>query len=293
MASVSKREWMHKGETKVAWVVRYTDRGGKRRLKTFDKKKDADRFRTTVEGEIRDGVHVAESETLTFAAAAEHFIGDCERRNRIGDRMTGQSLDLYRRATRRYLIPRFGGMKLTAFTSLDMQELVDESTETFSNTTVSRMHDLTFLVLDYSVKKKWLRRNILQDEKIRLPRGKQKRVIIPTKQELQHLIDAARNHREGDSFLTTVNRMAIVCLGAFCGLRVGEMFGLQWENVDFEHGVIRVRHSQGTSTALKSQRRRRASAMFLLRDRSNTPCLRCCATGRVCKSSTGIGPLYR
>ena len=52
MASVAKRSWIHNGETKTKWVVRYTDQGGTRRMKTFPSKKTADRYGTQVETEI-------------------------------------------------------------------------------------------------------------------------------------------------------------------------------------------------------------------------------------------------
>jgi integrase len=41
--SIRKRTWKTtKGDAKEAWVVDYVDQAGKRRLKTFSKKKDAD-----------------------------------------------------------------------------------------------------------------------------------------------------------------------------------------------------------------------------------------------------------
>jgi integrase len=56
--SVRKREWVTpKGEAKSAWVVDYTDSKGKRRLKTFAKKEDADAFSATASVEVREGTH--------------------------------------------------------------------------------------------------------------------------------------------------------------------------------------------------------------------------------------------
>jgi integrase len=56
--SVRKRNWMtSKGVEKEAWVVDYVDQTGKRRLKTFVKKKIADNFAATANVEIRAGIH--------------------------------------------------------------------------------------------------------------------------------------------------------------------------------------------------------------------------------------------
>jgi hypothetical protein len=47
--SVSKRKWTTRnGETKEAWVATFKDQQGKRRLQTFDLKKDADQFHAEI-----------------------------------------------------------------------------------------------------------------------------------------------------------------------------------------------------------------------------------------------------
>lgn len=68
--SVCKRAWTtSKGEEKEAWVVDYVDQTGKRRLKTFAKKKPADNFAATASVEIRAGIHTADSASVTVAEA--------------------------------------------------------------------------------------------------------------------------------------------------------------------------------------------------------------------------------
>jgi integrase len=68
--SIRKRTWTTpKGEEKTAWVVDYVDAKGKRRLKTFAKKKDADQFAATAKVEVREGVHVADSASATVKQA--------------------------------------------------------------------------------------------------------------------------------------------------------------------------------------------------------------------------------
>jgi integrase len=53
---------------------------------------------------------------------------------------------------------------------------------------------------------------------------------------------------------------ALVAVGAFAGLRLGEALGLRWQNIDFEHGFIQVRyqlnHQRGL-VELKTGRSRR------------------------------------
>jgi hypothetical protein len=77
--SVRKRIWVNaKGMEREAWIVDYSDAKGTRRLKTFQRKKDADAFEATASVEIRAGVHVADSASATVAAAGDLWIYSVE-----------------------------------------------------------------------------------------------------------------------------------------------------------------------------------------------------------------------
>src|SRR5687768_3375357 len=73
--SVRKREWTtSKGTIKSAWLVDYVDGQGKRRAKTFDRKKEADAFHATATVEVRDGVHVHHRDSITVFEAGELWL---------------------------------------------------------------------------------------------------------------------------------------------------------------------------------------------------------------------------
>jgi integrase len=73
--SVRKRTWKTvAGEMKEAWVVDYVDQGGKRRLKTFKRKKEADAYHSRANVEVREGVHTADSESVTIATAGRLWL---------------------------------------------------------------------------------------------------------------------------------------------------------------------------------------------------------------------------
>ena len=79
--SVRKRSWTTAtGVAKTAWIVDYTDGAGRRRLKTFKLKKEADAFAATATVEVRDGVHVADSASATVGAASALWLKSAERR---------------------------------------------------------------------------------------------------------------------------------------------------------------------------------------------------------------------
>ena len=85
---------------KSPYVVDYKDLSGVRRTPQFQRKHQADEFLRKVQHEIFGGVHVPKSQAITFAALGESWIKDCERRHGIGDRMSGNTLNLVVRMVR-------------------------------------------------------------------------------------------------------------------------------------------------------------------------------------------------
>lgn len=77
--SVRKRKWTTRsGEEREAWVVDYVDQQGDRHIETFDKKKDADVRHAQVGVDVRAGVHVAPSKSVTVKHAGESWIKAAE-----------------------------------------------------------------------------------------------------------------------------------------------------------------------------------------------------------------------
>ncbi|MGB8105136.1 MAG: site-specific integrase, partial [Pseudolabrys sp.] len=69
--SVRRRSWQNRDGTRSeAWVVGYTDRAGVRRLKTFERKRDAEVFEAAVALDVRAGIHVPDSQSIVVAEAA-------------------------------------------------------------------------------------------------------------------------------------------------------------------------------------------------------------------------------
>jgi integrase len=79
--SIRKREWTTpKGEMKEAWTVNYRDRakGGARVQRTFHLKREAEAFEVDMRGELRDGIHIARSKSVTVKQAGEFWIKTAE-----------------------------------------------------------------------------------------------------------------------------------------------------------------------------------------------------------------------
>src|SRR5260370_29808742 len=85
MASVAKRVWKYKGEKRERWVVRYTEKSGKKRLKTFESKKNADSFRNKISFDLERGEHIPPTGDMRFNDVLEPFLRHCEARVAVWD----------------------------------------------------------------------------------------------------------------------------------------------------------------------------------------------------------------
>ena len=73
--SVRKRKWTTRtGEEREAWIVDYTDQHGERHIETFTTKKDADARHAEVTVDVKTGVHVAPSKSVTVSEAADLWL---------------------------------------------------------------------------------------------------------------------------------------------------------------------------------------------------------------------------
>lgn len=251
MASVAKREWKGtKGEDLSAWVVRYTDEKGKRRLKTFDKKKDADRYRMQIENEIEAGVHVADADAISFKVAADLWMRDGERRNKETGAPTASTLKTFEWALRMHLLPLFGSVKINVLSAESVQAFLDARTMTTPYDTLRCFRLILTQVIQFCVRTKRLKRNVIRDEKVKLP-GRAKRVVLPSKADIEALLEVLRERSKGEQVLAFLQRRAFVSLALFGGMRMGEICALKWEQVHFDRSLIEVRHSFSRLNGLK------------------------------------------
>jgi integrase len=235
--SVRKREWTNaKGEAKAAWVVDYVDTKGKRRLKTFQKKKEADAFAASASVEVREGTHVADRETVTIEAASKLWIASSKAAG-----LERSSIEDYERALRLHIRPFIGSLRLNALTTARLRAFEDELRENGRSASMTKrvLTSLGTMLAD-AQERGLVVRNAAKEMRTRRRRGadrQEKRqkgrlkvgVDIPTRDEVKALL-AAVDGRWRPLLLTAT----------FCGLRASELRGLRWKDVDMEKREIRV-----------------------------------------------------
>jgi integrase len=293
MASVRK---LKPNDPASPWVCEYTNPStGKRHRITpvTGLKKDAEAARRKVEAEIENGAHVAVSQTVTVKEAVNAWLNDCERRWKIKDRMAGSTLTAYRSKAKHHVVPLLGNVRVSQITTRQMQAFIDERSKVVSRNTLAGLVIVLTQALNFSVDRGWLAVSPLTKKRVRLPQASTDKVEIPSREELSKIFKALSERAPYENALIMQNRALIVLLGAFSGLRRGEIVGLQWENIDLVNERLHVRHSLSIQDGLKGPKTKHsyrtvplapqvAQALRSLQDASNVP-----LTGYVLKTRNG------
>ena len=122
MATVRKRVWANRKGKQTAWVADYFDQEGKRHIRTFDKKRDADACLVTVLGEVARGVHTPDSKSITVTGAAAIWLakGELEGLERATLRQYRSHVDIHIGPS------RIGDEKLARLSTPKIEEFRDD-----------------------------------------------------------------------------------------------------------------------------------------------------------------------
>lgn len=226
MASIRKRVWTApNGEEKTAWLVDYRDGAGKRRFKQFARKKDADVWNTAAAWQVQQGIHTADSQSVTVAAAADIWLKAAEANQR--ERGT---IDQYKQLRDLHIVPLIGAEKLSRLTQPRIEAFRDQLLGTRSRDLTHKTVRALSRILAEAQRRGLIAQNVAREVKVaKSKRGKPK-VIIPTRDELRAMLAAA------DEVMKPLLMVAI-----FAGLRASELRGLRWVDVDLKAKTLSVR----------------------------------------------------
>jgi integrase len=231
--SVRKRSWItDRGEVREAWVVDY-NKLGKRHLKTFARKRDADAYHGKVAVDIRAGTHTADSASVTVSEAGREWL---KSREAAGIERT--TLDYYRSHLDLHIAPLIGATKLSALTVPFVREFEDRLRQDRSPVMVRKVLVSLSGILTDALDRGRVAQNVVRNrparrngsdarQKHRLEVGKD----IPTPAEVRTIIAHLDSGRARPMLLTAI----------FTGLRASELRGLRWSDVDLSKGELHVR----------------------------------------------------
>jgi integrase len=242
--SIRKRTWKNaEGVEKTAWVVDYVDQSGKRRLKTFERRKSADSFNTTAKNEVRIGIHTADSASITVGEAGDRWLTACTSAG-----LERTTIDAYRSHVNLHIKPLIGAKKLSQLSIpmvTEFERNLRDGTETEkprSAAMVKRVRSDLGALLANAQEEGLVARNVVREVRAKRRHGKERQaerrakpklrigVDIPAPQEIKAIVGALEG-RWRPLLLTAI----------FTGLRASELRGLRWPNVDLGRRELHVR----------------------------------------------------
>lgn len=164
--------------------------------------------------------------TKTVADACESWLKTCER-----NELERSTLKAYRSHAKIHIEPKIGDLMLIDLSRGQVRDFMhDLMDEDVSRAQVRKIMVSLRSILSEAVEREWIDHNVGVDVKVkRQARALSDDKIIPTKAEIRKILEKApKTHRA--MFVTAI----------FTGMRISELRGLAWSNVDFQAKVIRV-----------------------------------------------------
>ncbi|MGL4737934.1 MAG: tyrosine-type recombinase/integrase [Cellulosilyticaceae bacterium] len=145
-------------------------------------------------------------------------------------KLSASTFELYIGVYKNYIAPSsLGEMQVSDVTHLHIQEFLNSHNH-LSHTSLKKFYLVLLSAFNSAIKNNLIRINPA------------KGVIIPNKEKERSDIEILTKDQQRDYILATKGEKheLLFLTALFTGLRQGELIALRWENVDLEHGIIRV-----------------------------------------------------
>jgi integrase len=242
--------------------ISYTDSTGVDRMKTLGAVrtdacrngltlKDAKGEREKLRVQVRAGETVAPSKA-TFADVADDFLKLFASLVESGER-SERTLALYRQYHRAYLEPSFGRLSIQKVSAEHVARLLGELRATKSKRTkrplaawtVKGIYTLLGSIFNHALTRGLIvetpLKRLAKTERPKVRKTSKARVL--SHDEIRRLLaHALESYRP------------LLATAVFSGMRLSELLGLRWQDVDFEAGLIHVRHQLSRASKTKPAR---------------------------------------
>lgn len=234
------------------WQARYRDTAGRQRGKTFKRKADALAFCAQVQHEVNSGNYLNPTRSnLRFSEWAGPWLNGQVQ-------LSPASMRRYRTMLRLQLEPSLGSIPMSAITPVQIRSLIRSLTDDYAPLTVRNIYSLLSKILDDAVVDGVLAKSPCHGIPLPKKAPKHPRTYLTVK-EVERLTEAMEPRFR-----------PFVIIGAYMGLRWGEIAGLQRHNIEFESMRLSVTQAVGDGggrhvlTTPKTNRSARTLAMPMI-----------------------------
>ena len=196
---------------------------GVRLGKTFKRKRDAQDWLREMQEELEMGLD-AERGKITV----EMYLGQWLEMRRVSLRQS--TVDQYEQITRDHILPRFGETSLKDLRLSGLERFYSDLLRSgVSKRTVRLVHAVLHAALEKALKYRYLTHNPAHGAA--LPRYAHSEMHVLDEDQVTHLLIAARGSRHETLYYLAVQT----------GMRLGELFGLVWSDVDWATSELSVK----------------------------------------------------
>lgn len=182
--------------------------------------------------EAREKLDKLRNEAFVPSRSCHYLVGDImqmwleSRRTHIKE----SSLASYRSKIEKHILTYFSGVKYSAVTAEMLEEFISDKTS--SGLSGKYIEDIVIMMKSAA---KWAETThcfLNQIRNVQLPKAMKKETETFSDSEQKALLHAIHSNTEPTA---TGIRLAI-----YTGIKIGELCALQWKDIDFEQGVLRV-----------------------------------------------------
>ncbi|MEV0307457.1 tyrosine-type recombinase/integrase [Nonomuraea fuscirosea] len=205
------------------WLAVWVDPDGNERSTAYDRKADAERKIATMGADIARGDYIdPNAGKVLFGDLAERWLT-----SRIVDPSTKIRYEYIHRL---HVAPSFAKRSVKSIKPSQIQAWISDLSSRFETSTVQTAFLVLQGILDLAVADEAIKRSPAKSPIVQVPKRTTEEIMVWSDERVHALIDAH----------PALFRL-LPMLGAACGLRQGELFGLALEDIDFERRVLRVR----------------------------------------------------
>ena len=197
---------------------------GKKKQKnmgSFEKKRDANKKLT----ELKDTIYKDDLLTPNTITLKKHLLDFLEK---YKENLSVTTYNSYIRICNKYIIPILGDIKLEDLRPVHIQNYVDDLVGILTPQTIKIHINILNLALKRAYRLKLIRENVI--ECIEIPKSRKFKNKIYNQENMVKLLNISKD---------TPLELPIT-LASGLGLRISEILGLTWDNIDFEEKLITV-----------------------------------------------------
>jgi integrase len=288
-ASISGHVWLYRGKRQDTWCAKWRDMRGQHEKRLgrnwtrkgpppqgYLRKRDAEELLEEILVEARRGQLRKQDAGVTFRDVAEDWYAKGPMKR---DWSASTRVD-YRSVLDAHLLPAFGSRRIETITAAQFEQWRDGLANDGNRTrkTVNKIATQAHAVFEHAVDHFEVPTNVASKVKrLREPKGPGRLEFFSPQEVAQLAASAARGSHRHPSRPAVSDRerrlraqadqqdAALFLTAALAGLRRSELLALRWDDVDFEHSLIRVH--EGYSANESGKPKSRKSHMVPMADR--------------------------